>query len=107
MPRVEIPDDAKADRKRRIGLTIAIIATQPVVVSSLGNDEDDEKIVAEVTASNGFTRHQSKRIRQGMDEQIQKQAKAHQEGAERAAGTGDRHNKAKIFLQIGVSAFLT
>ncbi len=104
MPRVEIPDDAKAVRKRRIGPAIAI---QPVVVSSLGKDEDDEKIVAEVKASNGFTRHQSKRIRQGMDEQIQKQAKAHQEGAERAAGTGDRYNKAKIFLQIGVSAFLT
>lgn len=107
MPRVEIPDDAKDVRKRLIGPTIAIIAIQPVVVSSLGNDEGDEKIVAEMKASNGFIRHQSKRIRQGMDAQIQKQAKAHQEGAERAAGTGDRYNKAKIFLQIGVAAFLT
>lgn len=143
MPEVEIPEHVSDDREKRIGLTIAIIAILLAVVSSLGKDEDNEKIVGEVKASNGFAWYQSKRIRQGMNElfieqlkverlgtatpaqleemkkiedrlaaknaeyvkeneQIQKDAKLQQEGAEHSAKTADRYNKAEIFLQIGV-----
>lgn len=157
MPEVEIPEAAKDDHEKRIGLTIAIVAILLAIVSSLGKDEDNEKIVAEVKAaslevkaSNGFAWYQSKRNRQGMNdlfieqmrmdalgnttpaqlaamkkseeklvaknaeykeenekilkeaEDFRKEAKQLQGTAEHAAKSGDRYNKAEIFLQIGV-----
>jgi regulator of replication initiation timing len=75
MSEIEIPEDLKDDAEKRIGLTIAIVAILLAVVSSLGKDEDNEKIVAEVKAaslevkaSNGFAWYQSKRNRQGMND---------------------------------------
>ncbi len=82
MPEVEIPENVKDDHEKRIGLTIAIIAILLAVVSSLGKDEDNEKIVAEVKASgfevkasNGFAWYQSKRNRQGMNDLFIEQLK--------------------------------
>lgn len=82
MPEVEIPENVKDDREKRIGLTIAIIAILLAVVSSLGKDEDNEKIVAEVKASgfevkasNAFAWYQSKRNRQGMNDLFIEQLK--------------------------------
>jgi hypothetical protein len=75
MSEIEIPEDLKDDAEKRIGLTIAIVAILLAVVSSLGKDEDNEKIVSEVKAaslevkaSNGFAWYQSKRNRQGMND---------------------------------------
>ena len=82
MPEVEIPENVKDDGEKRIGLTIAIVAILLAVVSSLGKDEDNEKIVSEVKAaslevkaSNGFAWYQSKRNRQGMNDLFIEQMK--------------------------------
>ncbi len=68
-----IPDDLKDAAEKHIGQAIAIVALLLAVVSSLGKDEDDERIVSELKAArqedkapNGFARHRSKRDRQGM-----------------------------------------
>ena len=44
-------------------LTIAILAILLAVVSALGNEQDNEKIVKQIEASNGFAWYQSKRQR--------------------------------------------
>ena len=54
MPEIEIPEAAKDRQDKIIGLTIAIIAILLAVVANLGKDEDNEKIVKEIKASNGF-----------------------------------------------------
>ena len=64
MPEIEIPEDAKDRQERQVGLTIAILAILLAVVSALGNEQDNEKIVKQIEASNGFAWYQSKRIRQ-------------------------------------------
>jgi hypothetical protein len=68
MPDIEIPEDVKDRRERQVGLTIAILAILLAVVSALGNEQDNEKIVKQIEASNGFAWFQSKRIRAGMNE---------------------------------------
>ena len=54
MPDIEIPEDAKDRQERQVGLTIAILAILLAVVSALGNEQDNEKIVKQIEASNGF-----------------------------------------------------
>ena len=54
MPDVEIPSEAKDRGQKLVGLTIAILAVLLAVVSSLGNQEDNEKIVSEVKSSNHY-----------------------------------------------------
>ena len=68
MPDIEIPEEVKDRRERQVGLTIAILAILLAVVSALGNEQDNEKIVKQIEASNGFAWFQSKRIRAGMNE---------------------------------------
>ena len=81
MSEIEIPEEAKDRRDQIIGLTIAIIAILLAIVSNLSNDEDNEKIVKEVQASNGFAWYQSKRIRAGMNELAVEQMKIAAAGA--------------------------
>ena len=68
MPDIEIPEDVKDRHEKQVGLTIAILAILLAVVSALGNEQDNEKIVKQIEASNGFAWYQSKRIRAGMNE---------------------------------------
>lgn len=75
MPDIEIPDDVKDRRERQVGLTIAILAILLAVVSALGNEQDNEKIVKQIEASNGFAWFQSKRIRAGLNEMMLDQMK--------------------------------
>lgn len=81
MSEIEIPEEAKNRGDQIIGLTIAIIAILLAIVSNLSNDEDNEKIVKEVQASNGFAWYQSKRIRAGMNELAVEQMKIEAAGA--------------------------
>jgi hypothetical protein len=75
MPDIEIPEEVKDRRERQVGLTIAILAILLAVVSALGNEQDNEKIVKQIEASNGFAWYQSKRIRAGMNELMLDQMK--------------------------------
>lgn len=75
MPDVEIPEEVKDDREKQVGLTIAILAIVLAIVGALGNEQDNEKIVKQVEASNGFAWYQSKRIRAGMNELMIEQMK--------------------------------
>jgi hypothetical protein len=75
MPDIEIPEDVKDHREKQVGLTIAILAILLAVVSALGNEQDNEKIVKQIEASNGFAWYQSKRIRAGMNELTLEQLK--------------------------------
>lgn len=68
MPEIEIPDEVKDHREKQVGLTIAILAIVLAIVSALGNEQDNEKIVRQIEASNGFAWYQAKRIRAGMNE---------------------------------------
>lgn len=68
MPDVEIPSEAKDRGQKLVGLTIAILAVLLAVVSSLGNQEDNEKIVSEVKSSNHYAWYQAKRIREAMND---------------------------------------
>lgn len=81
MSEIEIPEEAKDRHEQIIGLTIAIIAILLAVVSNLGKDEDNEKIVKEVKSSNNFAWYQSKRIRAGMNELAIEQMKIDAAGA--------------------------
>jgi putative lipase involved disintegration of autophagic bodies len=75
MPDIEIPEDVKDRQEKQVGLTIAILAILLAVVSALGNEQDNEKIVKQIEASNGFAWYQSKRIRAGMNELTLEQLK--------------------------------
>lgn len=75
MPDIEIPENVKDHREKQVGLTIAILAILLAVVSALGNEQDNEKIVKQIEASNGFAWYQSKRIRAGMNELTMDQMK--------------------------------
>lgn len=75
MPDIEIPEEVKDRQEKQVGLTIAILAILLAVVSALGNEQDNEKIVKQIEASNGFAWYQSKRIRAGMNELTLEQLK--------------------------------
>jgi hypothetical protein len=85
MSDIEIPDDARDRQERQVGLTIAILAILLAVVSALGNEQDNEKIVKQIEASNGFAWYQSKRIRAGMNELMLDQMKVELAGSPSAA----------------------
>ncbi len=94
MSEIEIPEHPEDDAEKRIGLTIAIVAILLAVVSSLGKDEDNEKIVSEVKAaslevkaSNGFGWYQSKRNRQGMNDLFIEQMRIEAPGSATPAQT--------------------
>ncbi len=82
---IEIPEDLKDRRERQVGLTIAILAILLAVVSALGNEQDNEKIVKQIESSNGFAWYQSKRIRSGMNELQMEQMKIELAGQPSAA----------------------
>lgn len=81
MSEIEIPEEAKDRRDQLIGLTIATIAILLAIVSNLGTDADNEKIVMEVKSSNSFAWYQSKRIRAGMNELLIERMKIDAVGA--------------------------
>lgn len=85
MPDIEIPEEAKDRQERQVGLTIAILAILLAVVSALGNEQDNEKIVKQIEASNGFAWYQSKRIRAGMNDLMLDQMKVELAGTPTAA----------------------
>ena len=104
MSEIEIPENLKDDAEKRIGLTIAIVAILLAVVSSLGKDEDNEKIVAEVKAaslevkaSNGFAWYQSKRNRQGMNDLFIEQMRIEALGSATPAQTAAMKEAEKRF----------
>ena len=68
MPDIEIPEEAKDRQERQVGLTIAILAILLAVVSALGNEQDNEKIVKQIEASNGFAWYQAKRQREYLND---------------------------------------
>lgn len=80
VPDIEIPEDVKDHREKQVGLTIAILAILLAVVSALGNEQDNEKIVKQIEASNGFAWYQAKRIRAGMNELMIEQMKVEAAG---------------------------
>ena len=102
MSDIEIPDDARDRQERQVGLTIAILAILLAVVSALGNEQDNEKIVKQIEASNGFAWYQSKRIRAGMNELMLDQMKVELAG-NRVAGV----SFAKAGERLEVRARLT
>ena len=85
MPDIEIPEEAKDRQERQVGLTIAILAILLAVVSALGNEQDNEKIVKQIEASNGFAWYQSKRIRAGMNELMMDQMRVELAGSPTAS----------------------
>jgi asparagine N-glycosylation enzyme membrane subunit Stt3 len=85
MPDIEIPDNAQDRREKQVGLTIAILAIALAIVSALGNEQDNEKIVKQVEASNAFAWFQAKRIRAGMNELMLEQMKIEVAGNPTAA----------------------
>lgn len=85
MPDIEIPNEAGDRHEKQVGLTIAIIAIVLAVVSSLGGEQDNEKIVKQIEASNGFAWYQSKRIRAGMNDLMLDQLKLESAGTPTAA----------------------
>ncbi len=76
MSDIEIPSEAKDRSQKAVGLTIAVLAVLLAVVSSLGNSEDNEKIVNEVKASNHYAWYQAKRIREAMNDIAVEQLRA-------------------------------
>ncbi|MSR66801.1 MAG: DUF4337 family protein, partial [Pedosphaera sp.] len=53
--------------EKSIGMAIALIAVLLAFVSALGNEEDNEKIVNEIKASNHYAWFQAKRIREALN----------------------------------------
>ena len=66
MPEVEAHAPAKSN-ERSIGMAIAVLAVLLAFVSALGNEQDNEKIVNEIKASNHYAFFQAKRIREALN----------------------------------------
>jgi len=63
MPEIEIPHGEGGKNEKPVGIVIAVLAVIMAIFGSLGNNAANERIVAEVKASNGYSWYQAKRQR--------------------------------------------
>lgn len=68
MADIEIPHPEGRKNEKPVGILIAIVAVVLAVIGSLGNNAANDRIVAEVKASNGFSWYQAKRQREALND---------------------------------------
>jgi hypothetical protein len=68
MADIEIPHPEGRKNEKPVGILIAIVAVVLAVIGSLGNNAANDRIVAEVKSSNGFSWYQAKRQREALND---------------------------------------